>query len=130
MSYYPILKAPGCDGWTTLCNFPPNNWESRDFSKKFVNVTWISESGWKTENIGVLAFGEVRTIRIQDIAGLISDNVLPLLSLTTSKLPSYSESLPQTYAPTTSFPAWRAALGLSSTNASTSYQGEIDSTLR
>ncbi len=126
MSYYPILKAPGCQGWTTLCNFPPNNWETRDSSKKFVNVTWLCEAGWKTENIGVLAFGEVRTVRIQDIAGLIPEGVLPLLSLTMSKPPAFSDSLPRTDATRTNVPAWRAALGLSTAHASTSFQGEID----
>jgi len=126
MSYYPILKAPGCQGWTTLCNFPPNNWETRDSSEKFVNVTWLCETGWKTENIGVLASGEVRTVSIQDIAGFIPESVLPLLSLTVSKLPAYSDSLPRTDIARTIVPACRATLGLSTTHASTSYQGEID----
>lgn len=126
MSYYPILKAPGCQGWTTLCNFPPNNWETRDSSAKFVNVTWLCETAWKTENIGVLASGEVRTVSIQDIAGLIPEGVFPLLSLTASKLPPYSGTLPRTDAARTTVPAWRATLGLSTTHASTSYQGEID----
>lgn len=126
MSYYPILKAPGCQGWTTLCNFPPNNWETRDSSGKFVNVTWLGETGWKTESIGILAYGQVRTVSIQDIAGLVPECVLPLLSLTVSKLPAYSDSLPQTDAFRTMVPAWRATLGLSTIHASTSYQGELD----
>lgn len=126
MSYYPILKAPGSQGWTTLCNFPPNNWETSDSSGKFVNVTWLCENGWKTENIGVLASGEVRTVSIQDIAGLIPEGVLPLLSLTVAKLPVYSDSLPRTDVARTTMPAWRATLGLSTAYASTSYQGEID----
>jgi hypothetical protein len=126
LSYYPILKAPGCQGWTTLCNFPPNNWETSDASEKFVNVTWLCDNGWKTENIGVLASGEVLTVSIQDIAGLITEGALPLLSLTVSKLPAYSGSLPRIDAARTTLPAWRATLGLSTTHASTSYQGEID----
>lgn len=126
MSYYPILKAPGCQGWTTLCNFSPNNWETRDSSEKFVNVTWRYEAGWKTENIGNLASGEIRTVKSQDIAGLVPEDALPLLSLTMAKLSAHSDNLPRIDATRTTVPAWRAALGLSTTHASTSYQGEID----
>lgn len=126
MSYYPILKAPGCQGWTTLCNFSPNNWETKDSSDKFVNVTWCFEAGWRTENIGRLAFNEMRTIRNQDIAGLVPKGALPLLSLTMAKLPPYSDTLPSLDAPRTVVPAWRATLGLSTRYVSASYQGEID----
>ena len=126
MSYYPILKAPGCQGWTTLCNFSPNNWETTDSSEKFVNVTWRCEAGWKTETIGNLASNEVRTVKSQNIAGLVPEDALPLLSLTTAKLPVHSDNLPRTDGPRTTVPAWRAALGLSTAATSTSYQGEID----
>lgn len=126
MSYYPILKAPGCQGWTTLCNFSPNNWETRDYSKKFVNVTWCCGTGWKTENIGSLSPGKTRTICNQDIAGLVPEDALPLLSLTMAKLPIHNDNLPSLDAPRTVVPAWRAALGLSTAVTSTSYQGEID----
>lgn len=126
MSYYPILKAPGCQGWTTLCNFPPNNWETRDATEKFVNLTWAEEGAWRTENLGMLACDAMRTISIEEISGMIPDGVLPLLSLAASKLPAYSDNLPRIDAPRTLVPAWRATLGLSTTNASISYQGEID----
>ncbi len=89
-------------------------------------MTWLCEAGWKTENIGVLASGEVRTVSIQDIAAFIPEGVLPLLSLTMSKPSAFSDSLPQTDVTRTKVPAWRAALGLSTAHASTSYQGEID----
>jgi hypothetical protein len=126
MSYYPILKGPGCKGWTTMCNFPPNNWESRDASEKFINVTWAEEGRWRSEYFGMLAPDEMRTITIKDISGVVPEGVLPLLSLGASKLPVSCESLPQIVAPRTVFPNWRATLGLSSTQASTCYQGELD----
>ena len=126
MSYYPILNAPGCHAWTTLSNFSPNNWETRDSSEKFVNVTWRSQTGWQTENIGNLAPNEMRTVKSQEIAGLVPIDALPLLSLTIEKLPAHSDNLPRTDGPRTTAPAWRAALGLSTASASTSYQGEID----
>ncbi|MFA6051850.1 MAG: hypothetical protein WC762_04595 [Methylobacter sp.] len=127
MSYYPILKAPGCQGWTTLCNFSPNNWETRDATEKFVSLTWAEEGAWRTESLGVLAHGAMRTISTEEISGVIPEGVLPLLSLSTSKLSARSDSLPQIDAPRTAMPAWRATLGLSTNNALVSYQGEIDS---
>ncbi len=126
MSFYPILKAPACHGWTTLCNFPPNNWESKDAAEKFVNVTWAENGAWRSENIGMLAPDAIRTIGIEDVSGIVLHGALPLLSLTLSKLPVSSEKLPPLDAPKTSVPAWRATLGVSSALSSTSYQGEID----
>jgi len=127
ISYYPILKAPGCRGWTTLCNFAPNNWERKESSEKFVNVTWSFGGAWRTENIGTLAAGGMRSVRMGDVAKIIeADDVLPLLSLTQRELPAHSATLPILDVAGTVTPAWRATLGLSTASASTSYQGEID----
>lgn len=126
MSYYPILKAPGCKGWTTLCNFSPNNWETKDEAEKFVNVTWSESDIWRTENIGILARDAMRTIDSEEISRVVPEGVLPLLSLSISKLPARSSSLPLVDAPRTTIPNWRATLGLSTTQASTCYQGEVD----
>lgn len=126
MSYYPILKAPGCSGWVTLCNFPPNNWEIKSDAEKFVNVTWAEDGNWNTANLGKLSFGAMRTICMNEISGLIPAGVLPFLSLTATPLPSQSDVLPVTDTGKTNVPAWRATLGLKTDLASTSYQGEID----
>jgi hypothetical protein len=127
ISYYPILKAPGCQGWTTLCNFAPNNWERTGSSEKLINVTWISDGAWRSENIGRLAPGTLRSVRREEIAEVVAaDGVLPLLSLTHARLPPRSASLPALDVPGTAAPAWRATLGLATAFASTSYQGEVD----
>jgi hypothetical protein len=127
ISYYPILSAPGCRGWTTLCNFAPNNWERKGSSEKLVNVTWISAGAWKTKNIGTLAAGAMRSVRLADVAKIIgAEDVLPLLSLTEAELPAHSAMLPTLDVAGTATPAWRATLGLATASASTSYQGEID----
>lgn len=126
MSYYPVLKAPGCQGWVTLCNFSPNNWEIRDVSSKFINVTWAEGGKWRSEYLGMLAPDEMRTITIEEVSGVVHSNALPLLSLGTASLPTSSESLPQIASPQTHVPNWRATLGLSSAQSSTCYQGEID----
>jgi hypothetical protein len=126
MSYYPILNAPDCIGWTTLCNFSPNNWEVRRVTEKYLNVTWCQEGMWWSKNLEILAPEKTRTIGIADIANLVPSGSLPLLSLTNSMLPERCDVLPRTDTERTNFPAWRATLGLSTAHTSTSYQGEID----
>ena len=126
MSFYPILKAPGCRGWTSLCNFSPNNWEARNTQKKIINLTWSQDGVWRTENIGFLRCGATRTIGIEEVAGLIPPGAMPFLSLSLTDLPTVSDVLPKLDSPKTDTPAWRATLGLSSKLSSTSYQGEID----
>ena len=126
MSYYPLLHAPGCRGWTTLCNFAPNNWEATRASPRFINVTWCADASWQSESIGVLAPDELRTLRPRDVVEHVPEGALPLLSLTVDKLPSRSDSLPRTDETRTFVPAWRATLGLESAHVSTCYQGELD----
>ena len=126
MSYYPILNAPGCVGWTTLCNYSPNNWEVGKPTEKCVNLTWVEDTVWRTETIGTVAPDGMRTVTIDDVSGMLPHAALPFLSLTTRALPARSETLPATDTERTHLPAWRATLGLSASNASTSYQGEVD----
>lgn len=126
MSYYPILKAPGVQGWTTLCNFAPNNWETTRCPAQLINVTWPSTDGWMTKNLGVLAPNAMRTVTSNEVADVVPAEAVALLSLTISAPPSQSETLPELDTLRTMVPAWRATLGLSSAVAQASYQGEID----
>lgn len=126
MSYYPLLKAPGAQGWATLCNFSPNNWEANRGRQQFINVTWATESHWVSKTLGTLAPGELRTINASDVADVVPANALALLSLTRTPPRAESEVLPKLDIAQTSIPAWRATLGLSTSSAQTSYQGELD----
>ena len=125
MSYYPILSAPKCTGWTTLSNFPPNNWEASNNSEKLVNVTWADDGSWHTRNIGTILANGFRRVSIQEVEKFIPKLALPLLSMTSAPMPELSGTLPNIDS-LTEVPAWRAALGLSTDDALTSYQGEID----
>ncbi len=127
MSYYPILNVPGFLGFTTLYNFPPNNWEARHCREQWVNATFSSEKEWVTENLGKLPFGAVTTVTADQLCGTIPPNKLALLSLTNTPIPRNSTLLPKLDSSITSMPAWRATIGLSSGSAQTSYQGELDS---
>jgi hypothetical protein len=126
MIYYPILSAPDCTGWTTLCNFAPNNWEVARDSDKVISVTWADGDCWRSQRLGALAKGEMRTITTAEVAELVPSTALALLSLSPSGLPERNDSLPDAVMPRTFMPVWRAALGLSSGSASTSYEGEIE----
>jgi hypothetical protein len=126
MSYFPILAAPGCSGWTTLCNFAPNNWEVRARDAKLVCVSWAHEGRWRSETLGKLPYGEMRTVTSADIAGTAPAECLPLLSLRRTALDRELEALPRSSLDSTVLPVWRATVGLSTDQASTSYQGEID----
>lgn len=126
MSYYPILNAPGASGWTTLSNFPPNNWEPSCVEEQFVNVTWVSDGVWLTKNLAVIAPGTFHTVHAGELADIVPDESLALLSLSIGPLPEESTSLPTLDLKRTSVPAWRATLGLSTPSAQTSYQGELD----
>ena len=125
MSYYPILNAPQCKGWTTLCNFPPNNWEISTNVEKYVNVTWADKGKWHTRNIGTIASDSFRKVNIEEVESYVPKSAMPLLSMTSSTMPELSSTLPKSESPT-EVPAWRATLGLSTDLTLTSYQGEID----
>lgn len=125
MSYYPFIKAPGCKSWVTLCNFAPNNWEFRKKNNKYINLTWSDGAVWQSRQIESIEDNGVRTITEDNISSVVPDEALALLSITDNKLPQQSKHLPVIKSPTV-MPAWRASLGLSTENASTNYQGEID----
>lgn len=126
MSYFPILNAPDCHGWTTLCNFSPNNWEVIDKADKFIHVTWTESGVWRSKKLGNLISDELRTITVGELEGIVPGDALPLLSLSLNELPETSDILPNIDIFRTNLPAWRAALGLSTEISSVSYQGEID----
>lgn len=126
MSYYPLLKAPGAQGWVTLCNFSPNNWETNRRQQQFINVTWASGGVWVSKNLGVLAPSALRTMTARDVADIVPADALALLSLTRTPPPAESDVLPKLDTAQTNVPAWRATLGLSTSEAQTSYQGELD----
>ena len=126
MSYYPILKAPGANGWVTLCNFSPNNWEANQRQKQFINVTWVSGDIWASKTLGDLSPGRLLTITSSDVADIVPADALALLSLTRIPQPKESAFLPKLDNAPASVPAWRATLGLSTPEAQTSYQGELD----
>jgi hypothetical protein len=127
MSYYPILMAPGCSGYTTLFNYAPNNWEESQKRDRFVHLTWSDGEHWQSRSLGTLEYGATKTVRAGDIAGMAPENAVLLLSLSDISLPQQADNLPTAATPHSSYPNWRATLGLTAeSDVSTCYQGEID----
>lgn len=125
MSYYPILNAPDCIGWITLCNFSPNNWETNIISKKYINITWSDNDSWRSQVFGVIEPEQTLRIKSDELTDIQNVNSIILISLSDRPLPDKTDILPDNKSETV-MPAWRSTLGLSSRYSETSYQGEID----
>lgn len=127
MSFFPILKAPSCTGFTTVHNYAPNNWQEGPQIKRHLNVTWSDGLFWQTRQISHLEYGHSFTINTTSLSHIIPGNCNPFLSLTALPGPQQSDKLFINESHHTSLPSWRASIGLlSSKGRSTCYQGEID----
>lgn len=124
--FFPILAAPGCSGWTTVYNFSPNNWEGEKQVVRHLNVTWSDGASWHSHNLGQLNYGEVRRVTARELSAVVPDDRQAFLSLTDVQLPNSASSLAEVAMPFTSYPNWRATLGLTAENGGEiCYQGEI-----
>lgn len=130
MSYYPILSAPQCEGTTTIFNFAPNNWEETSKVARYLNASYIERDVWRSCCLGVIGYGTSVSVTRADVNAVLKNcynDTTFYLSLGSEPAHEVSESLPRSSIPITSFPAWRASLGLVASNgAKTSYQGEVD----
>jgi hypothetical protein len=124
--FYPILKVLEFEGWTTLSNFPPNDWESKDLGTKIIHVLWSDGSQWHSKVISDLAYGQNLSVSTNDLSEEILQNNLAFLYPSTVKLPELMDSLPLDKNWVTKLPAWRATIGIKSEMAQVSYQGEIE----
>ena len=125
MFFFPILKAPDAGGFTTLCNFSPNNWEVNCVNSQIVSLTYASDGMWHSHQLGTLKNNEYKTFDSIEIEQLLPKGEMPLLSLSRIPLPNVSEEIPIPETLETSTPAWRSTLGLYTEYTSTSYQGEL-----
>tara|TARA_B110000967_G_C18838185_1_gene537922 strand:- start:306 stop:1127 length:822 start_codon:yes stop_codon:yes gene_type:complete len=122
--FYPILRAPNCQGRTIVHNYPPNNWEVRKNYKKNINITWSDGFIWRSKIIGSLDIDKSFVIKEEDLE-FLPNGALALSSLSINELPSESMHLPEDIDMQTHLPEWRASIGLESIlGANTSFQGE------
>ena len=65
--FYPLIKLDNFDGFTTIHNFSPNNWEKINLSKKYVYVIWSDGNKWQTKFINKLEINESLEIRTKNL---------------------------------------------------------------
>ncbi len=127
MSYYPMLQAPDCEGWITLCNFAPNNWEHVRSVRRYVNVSWSDGKDWHHKTLSEIEPNGLQRFCSAELFSVIPENVTAFLSLSEVRFQTKSSVLPPGGNTQTNYPFWRATLGLvSKTGTETAYQGEID----
>ena len=123
-NFYPILRAPNCNGFTVVHNYSPNNWEIKKNFDKYINITWSDGFKWNTKIIGTLGKNKSYRINENDL-NFVPNHSLALSSLSINKLPTISDILPEDIDMKTNMPEWRATLGLESKlGGTTSFQGE------
>lgn len=124
--FFPILKAPGCSGWTTVYNFSPNNWEGERQIARHLSAIWSDGASWRSKDLGSLSYGAVRRVAASDLLNVVPESKHVFLALTDVALPATAPTLADVGMPFTSYPNWRATLGLTSqVGTEVAYQGEI-----
>jgi len=124
--FYPILKVLEYEGWTTLSNYAPNNWENTDSGSKIIHVLWTDGNQWHSKVLTDLEYDQNLNVSTNDLSEEILQNNLAFLYPSTVKLPELMDSLPSEKNWVTQVPAWRASVGIKSDKAQVSYQGEIE----
>ena len=124
--FYPIIKVLAYEGWTTLSNFAPNDWESKDSGTKIIHILWTDGSRWHSKTLSDLEYGQNLSVSTKDLSEEILQNNLAFLYPSTVQLPELMDSLPLEKSWITSVPVWRATVGMKSDLAQVSYQGEIE----
>ena len=94
MSYYPLLLAPECTGWITLCNYAPNNWENKTCNSKYINITYSDGEVWRSRVFDSIKSDCLMRIAGNDLIEVKQQSSIVLLSMTDSALPEVSEMLP------------------------------------
>ena len=124
--FYPIIKILEYEGWTTLSNYAPNDWENKDKGNKSIYILWTDGNRWHTKKLADLPYGENFRVSTEDLNDEILQNNLAFLYPSTIELPELMDKLPSEKNWVTHVPAWRASVGIKSETAQVSYQGEIE----
>jgi len=112
-------------GWTSVHNFPPNNWEVGCVKKKFVHLVWSDGKKWNSCNLGEINPYESKKYFYHELIKKTSNYSGLWLTLDDNRNLSFSAELGLDNNLKSSWPMWRATIGLSDHFSSVSYQGEI-----
>ncbi len=128
MSFFPLIKINKLEGFCTLHNFPPNNWEPVVKSNKKVWAIYSDGKRWITNYLGDISLGSSKKYSFNDLFPENKKNIpsLVLLQFRKTNIGNNLEFLPFHEFKLNKVPQWRATVGFSKNDSETSYQGEIE----
>ncbi len=128
MPFFPICKILNTQGFCTIHNYKPNNWEKSSSGKKTLWAIYSDGNTWITEEVLSLDQGECHTFKYDDFKLKSKRNHSPLIIFQFRKTPLEKtlKFLPSQEFEFTKTPQWRSTVGFSYKNTQTSYQGEIN----
>ena len=127
MSFFPLINTSCANGFTTVHNFSPNNWEKVNNNSKTVWAIFSSDNKWKTKKLDTLRYGTSKTYYYNDLLKKLDCKSQPiiLLQFRNSPLADTLDYLPNHEFNYTKRPDWRSTVGFDISGSQTSYQGEI-----
>ncbi len=128
MAFFPLANTKKANGYCTLHNYSPNNWEPITKSEKKVWAIYSDGEKWITKYLDKINAGESKTYKYDDVyQGDLKDSTpLILLQFRKTSLPKTLNFLPDHEFKYNKTPEWRATVGFSLNKCETSYQGEIN----
>lgn len=128
MAFFPLANTSKVNGYCTLHNYQPNNWEPIVNCQKTVWAIYCNGNKWVTKYLNNISIGESQTYKYSDVYQEEQENAPSLILLQFRKTPlaKYLDALPDHEFSYNKTPEWRATVGFSLNQARTSYQGEIN----
>jgi len=128
MPFFPLCNVNKTEGYCTIHNFPPNNWEEVSLGHKYLWAIYSDGSKWITKLICKIGQRESKKVFYSDFELESDGNISPLIILQLRKTPlnPFLRELPKHEFQYSSTPEWRATVGFKYLTAETSYQGEIN----
>lgn len=128
MAFFPLANTSKVNGYCTLHNYQPNNWEPIKNCKKKVWAIYSDGEKWITKYLNSIDVGESQTYSYNDVYkenGRNSPSLI-LLQFRKTSLAKNLDVLPDHEFDYNRTPEWRATVGFSLNQCQTSYQGEIN----
>ena len=70
MAFFPLSSAINTNGFCTVHNFPPNQWELGLNSRKSLWAIYSDSNNWQTEKLDDFEVGESKTYYYNDLSKL------------------------------------------------------------
>jgi len=128
MAFFPLPNTRVANGFCSVHNYPPNNWELNSKCKKTIWAIYSNGNKWKTVELDELKINESKTFFYDEIVSEKYEDNFPLvlLQLRDTPLDNYINLLPPHEFKYNKLPDWRSSVGFQIDNSQTSYQGEIN----